>query len=112
MNWSGVIMLNILLVVHMQSDLTNDFCLWKSLYFSLVHLHLAYGNMLWGTAYLHRLHRLIMIQKCVRNVCNVPYNTESSCLFKQLGMPKFVDIMPIQLKFVSSCMCTPMAICL
>ena len=26
----------------------------KSLYFSLVHSHLAYGNMIWGTAYLHR----------------------------------------------------------
>ena len=69
----------------------------KSLYFSLVHSYLAYGNMIWGTAYLHRLHRIIMIQKkCVRNVCNVPYNVETSCLFKQVGIPKCVDIMPIQ----------------
>ena len=38
-----------------------------------------------------------MIQKkCVRNVCNVPYNAETSCLFKQLGIPKCVYIMPIQ----------------
>ena len=34
-----------------------------------------------------------MIQKkCVRNVCNVLYNAETSCLFKQLGIPKCVVI--------------------
>ena len=42
-------------VVHMQSSAKRFLSVdnLKSLYFSLVHSHLAYGNMLWGTAYIY-----------------------------------------------------------
>ena len=36
------------------------------LYYSLVHSHLNYGNILWGSAYQYRLHKLVKLQnKCV-----------------------------------------------
>ena len=114
MDWSGMIilMINWSGVISQGKQLVYPSCPYAirsakrflsidnltSLCFSLFHSHLAYWNILYGTAYLHRLHGLIMIQKkCVRNVCNVLHNAETSCLFKQLAILKFTDIMPIQL---------------
>lgn len=76
----------------------------KSLYFSLVHSHLSYGNIVWGTAYQYRLHKLMILQKkCVRNVCHAPYNHESAPLFKQLNVLRLEDILKLQLgKFMYS----------
>ena len=69
----------------------------RNMYFSLVHSHLTYGNMIWGQACKYRLHRLVMLQKkCVRNICKKPYNEESAPLFKGLMIPKFIDISPLQ----------------
>ncbi len=70
----------------------------RSLYFSLVHSHLTYGNMIWGNACQYRLNRLVILQKkCVRNICKKPYNEESSPLFKELCIPKLIDISSLQL---------------
>ena len=70
----------------------------RALYFSLVHSHLMYGNMIWGNACQYRLHRLKILQKrCVRHICKKPYNEETSALFKELRIPKIADISSLQL---------------
>ena len=70
----------------------------KSLYFSLVHSHLIYGNMVWGSAYQCKLNKLVKLQKkCVRYICKLPYNERTSPHFKKLGIPKLSDIFNIQL---------------
>ena len=72
----------------------------KTLYYSLIHSHLSYGTMLWGSAFQYRLRQLEVIQrKAVRNtcICNVGYNAHTSPLFKQLNIPKLNDIYNAQL---------------
>ena len=70
----------------------------KTLYYSLIHSHLSYGTMLWGSAFQYRLRQLEVIQKkAVRNICNVGYNAHTSPLFKQLSIPKLNDIYNTQL---------------
>jgi hypothetical protein len=65
----------------------------KSLYFSLVHSHLTYGNLVWGSAYQYKLNRLNILQKkCVRNVCRGFYNQATAPLFKKLKILKLDDI--------------------
>jgi hypothetical protein len=41
----------------------------KSLYYSLVHSHLTYGNMVWGSAYQYRLNKLVKLQKKMYTQC-------------------------------------------
>ena len=42
----------------------------KSLYHSLVHSHLTYGTILWGSAFKYRLHKVEILQKkAIRNTC-------------------------------------------
>jgi len=70
----------------------------RSIYFCLVHSHIAYGIMIWGTAFQYRLHRLVILQKkCIRNVSKKPFNEVTSPLYKQLNIPKLSDIFYIQL---------------
>ena len=70
----------------------------KTLYYSLVHSHLSYGTLLWGSAFHYMLHQLEVIQKkSVRNICNATYNAHTGPLFKQLRIPKLVDIYNSQL---------------
>lgn len=73
-----------------------------TLYYSLVHSHLSYGNMLWMSAYQYRLRRLEVLQnKAVRNIINAPYNASAAPIYKQLNIPRLVNINRIQLgKFV------------
>ena len=35
----------------------------KTLYYSIIHSHLSYGTLLWGSAFQYRLHQLEVIQK-------------------------------------------------
>ena len=50
-------------VVVMQYEVRNVVCLnLRELYFSLVHSHLTYGNMVWGSAYKFKLKRLVQLQ--------------------------------------------------
>ena len=70
----------------------------KTLYYSLIHSHLSYGTLLWGSSFQYRLHQLEVIQKkSVRNICNATYNAHTGPLFKQLRIPKLVDILNSQL---------------
>ena len=65
----------------------------KQLYFSLIHSHLQYGIILWGSAFDYQLKKLCTLQKrAIRNVCNVKYNSPSNDLFKKLHVPKLTDI--------------------
>ena len=44
----------------------------KQLYFSLIHSHLSYGLLLWGSAFEYRRNKVTKIQKrVIRNICNV-----------------------------------------
>ena len=70
----------------------------KSLYHSLVHSHLTYGTILWGSAFKYRLHKVEILQKkAIRNTCNTVYNAPTAPLFKQLGIAKLIDVYNIQL---------------
>ena len=70
----------------------------KTLCYSLIHSHLSYGTLLWGSAFQYRLHQLEVIQKkSVRNICNAMYNAHTGPLFKQLRIPKLIDIYNNQL---------------
>ena len=70
----------------------------KTLYYSLIHSHLSYGTLIWGSAFQYRLRQLEVIQKkAVRNICNAVYNAHTGPLFKQLNVPKLVDIYNAQL---------------
>ena len=58
----------------------------KTLYYSLIHSHLSYGTLIWGSAFQYRLRQLEVIQKkAVRNICNAVYNAHTDPLFKQLN---------------------------
>ena len=76
----------------------------KLIYNSLVHSHLLYGNLLWGSAYQYRLNKIEKLQKrCIRNICNERYNTSTSPLFRQLNLLKLNDIHKVELlKFMFS----------
>ena len=70
----------------------------RALYFSLVHSHLSYGNMVWGSAYQFKLKRLVQLQnKCVRHICKLSYNESTSSSIKKLGIVKISHIFKIQL---------------
>ena len=65
----------------------------NTLYYSLVHSHLAYGISIWGSASKSKLHKLEISQnKCVRNVCNVNYKSSCSPLYNTLGVLKLSDL--------------------
>lgn len=74
----------------------------KSIYYTLVHPHLMYGIMLWGSAYNVHLNTLLTLQKkIVRALLNVDYYDHSNPLFLQLNMLKLDDIYHIEtLKFM------------
>ena len=70
----------------------------KTLCYSLIHSHLSYGTLIWCSAFQYRLRQLEVIQKkAVRNICNAVYNAHTDPLFKQLNVPKLVDIYNAQL---------------
>ena len=86
----------------------------KSLYHSLVHSHLTYGTILWGSAFKYRLHKVEILQKkAIRNNCNTIYNAPTAPLFKQLDITKLIDVYNIQLcklmySYISGTLLTPL----
>ena len=70
-----------------------------TIYYSLIHSHLSYGTLLWGSAFQYRLHQLEVIQKKNRSAIYVMLCTmrHTGPLFKQLRIPKLVDIYNSQL---------------
>jgi len=65
----------------------------RLLYHSLVHPHLLYCNMLWGSAAKTQVKCIEILQKrAVRIICNVKYNEHTEPLFKRLGILRFNDL--------------------
>ena len=55
----------------------------KTLYYSLIHSHLSYGILIWGSALQYQLRQLEVIQKkAVRNICK---SYGSLCVFHVWG---------------------------
>ena len=56
----------------------------KKLYYSLIHSHLNYGNVIWGNAQKKYLNQIIVLQKkAIRIVNNATYNAHTNPLFLQ-----------------------------
>ena len=65
----------------------------KALYYSFVHSYLAYGTMIWCSAYQYKTQKLEKFpKKAIINVCNVSYNNPTTALFKKLQIPKVSDV--------------------
>lgn len=65
----------------------------RLLYHSLVHPHLLYCNLLWGSAAKTQVKCLEILQKrAVRIICNVKNNEHTEPLFKRLGILRFTDL--------------------
>ena len=63
----------------------------KSLYYSLVHCHLVYANIIWSSVKQSNLKGLIQKQKsAVRLIYSAPYNAHTEPIFKSL------NILPLQ----------------
>ncbi len=70
----------------------------KQLYYSLIHSHITYGIILWGSAFKYKLRKIDTIQnKVMRNIHNAPYNSPTTVFYKNLNIPKLQDICKIQL---------------
>lgn len=70
----------------------------KSLYFTLIHPHLCYGNLLWGSSFKKYIKKLETLQKkSIRAVGKTHYNEHALPLFKNLNIPIMRDIHNIQL---------------
>ena len=52
----------------------------RTLYFSLMHAHITYGILLWGTTYQKYLHPLEILQKrAILIITHSPYNAHAHC---------------------------------
>src|SRR3984885_14930417 len=68
-----------------------------SLYYSLIYPYLTYCNLVWASTCYTTLGCLSILQKrIIRIICNVPYGTHTSNLFKNLGILPFKDINKFQ----------------
>ena len=70
----------------------------KILYYSLIHLYILYGNILWGNTYKTHIHKLEILQKkAIRIITKSAYNEHTSSLFKMLNILKFGDLHDLQI---------------
>lgn len=74
----------------------------RTLYFSLIHSHLTFSNIIWGSAKPSKLAKIVTLQKkAIRIICKAEYNQHTPPLFKAMGIPMVHDIHKIELcKFV------------
>ena len=71
----------------------------RTLYFSLMHSHITYGILLWGTTYQKYLHPLEILQKkAIRIITRSPYNAHTAELFKRLNILKFHDLVNFEIE--------------
>ena len=65
----------------------------RNLYFTLLHSHLNYCNIIWASSNLTNLRRLHKLQKkAVRIICNLPFNAHTSLLFQSLKILSIFDM--------------------
>ena len=70
----------------------------KILYHSLIHPHLMYGLMLWGSACKKYLHPINIIQKkAVRTITHSVYNEHTIGLFRKLNIVKLDDLYDLEI---------------
>ena len=63
------------------------------LYNALVYPYPSYGILLWGATYQTHTDKVIILQKkAIRTVAQMPYNSHTYMIFKQLHILKFIDI--------------------
>ena len=80
----------------------NFLTLWglKALYYSLVHCHLVYANIIWSSAKMSTLNPLLLKQKAaVRIILSSSYNAHTEPIFKNLNilpLPKLTLFFKLQ----------------
>ena len=69
----------------------------KTLYYSLIHSHLSYGNLVWGNATQSALHHTNLLQKpAIRLINNVKYNSHTDPPFRSSRILKLADLVEYQ----------------
>ena len=82
---------NIGIMYNVRNSLTKNTKL--LLYYSMIHCHLHYGNIIWGSAYASSLRPVITAQKkAVRIISGIPFREHTNPYFKSLKILKFNDI--------------------
>ena len=67
------------------------------LYYSFVYLFLAYGLVVWGNTYARTLKPIVPLQKqALRMITFSKHDAQSSPIFSQLGLIKFMDLVTMQ----------------
>ena len=70
----------------------------KMIYQSLVHSHLLYGAILWGTTHAYLLNKIKILQKkCIRLISKSAYNAHTEPLFRKLKILNLDNIVKFQL---------------
>ena len=69
----------------------------KTLYYSLIHSHLSYGTMLWGSAFQYSYVNWKLFRRKLSVIYVMLVTMHTSPLFKQLSIPKLNDIHNTQL---------------
>ena len=69
----------------------------RTLYFSLIYLHLSYGVLIWGSANITNMKKLVTMQKkAIRILANAKYNDHTNQLFWNLKLLKLEDIYKVE----------------
>jgi len=69
-----------------------------NLYYSLIYPYLAYGNIVWASNYMHRLHKINILQKrAVRIIARVLPSTHTSQFFSRFKILRLNQINTIQI---------------
>ena len=69
-----------------------DFIL-KSLYTTLIKPYFSYGIEVWYNAPNYSIEKIFRIQKAsIRTICNLPFNSHTSCAFKDMSLLKLKDL--------------------
>ena len=65
----------------------------ETLYYALIHPHISYGILSWGSAKMNVLNKTKKLQKrALRAIHNVPYRTSTNLLFKTSGILTISDL--------------------
>ena len=69
----------------------------KTLYYSLIHSHISYGIVIWGSARQSALRHTILLQKrAIRIINNANFNSHTEPLFRSSNIMKITDMFDYQ----------------